>query len=196
MVQQQLAAIIQQIQMEGRTGFLSVKRGEGRNLEEGTVLFINGKMEEARVGRRTKFDAFKYLCTWEHYEFLFRAPDGQGQLFSFPFSSFLAYRSPGNPLPPSTPVPSHLQANPSNLQKRITDSAVLIPYHSRHRLFDGLQVIEKMGLMRGHRRLFLLINGERSVAELARLTASSEDEVYQRLQDLEKAAVIHIAEKY
>lgn len=196
MVQQQLATIIQRIQMEGRNGLLFVKRGEGNNLEEGTILFTNGKMEDARVGRRTKFDAFKYLCTWEYYEFSFRTPDGKILLFSLPSPAPKEYRSPG-------PSPSSLRStstsslfDSSPIEKRTPEEVVLVPQHSRHQLSDGLQAVEKMGLTRGHRRLFLLINGERSVAELARLTAFSEDEVYQRLHDLEKAAVIHMVEKF
>ena len=191
MVQEQLATIIQRIQMENRNGLLLVKRGEGSNLEEGTILFVNGKMEDARAGRRTKFDAFKYLCTWEHYEFSFRTPDGKSLLFSSPpsFSSTTReYKALHTPLSPLTP-PTPLQLNPLAVRRPAEE---LVPYHSRNQLSEALVVIEKMGLSRGHRRLFLLINGERSVSELARLTASAEDEVYQRLQDLEKAAVVHM----
>ncbi len=195
MAQQQLATIIQRFQMEGRNGLLIVKRGTGSNLEEGTILFANGKMEEARVGRRTKFDAFKYLCTWEHYEFSLRTSDGKTLLFSSPPPVSEQYRSLDTPPSLLTPIPASLQFNPSITEKRTPEVVVIVPYHSRHQLSDGLQALEKMGLTRGHRRLFLLINGERSVAELARLTASNEDEVYQRLQDLEKAAVVHMVEK-
>jgi hypothetical protein len=196
MMQQQLATIIQRIQMESRSGLLIVKRGKESNKEEGTILFINGKMEEARAGRRTKFDAFKYLCTWEQYEFSFNAPDGRTLLFSSPSPAPKAYQ-----LPPSTPsiplarLSTPLQLKPAMVEKETPESTVLIPHHSRKRLAEGLQVIEKMGLTRGHRRLFLLINGERSVVELARLTASNKDELCQRLHDLEDAAVVYMLEK-
>jgi hypothetical protein len=196
MMQQQLATIIQRIQMESRSGLLIVKRGKGSNGEEGTILFVNGKMEEARVGRRTKFDAFKYLCTWEHYEFSFKAPDGRTLLFSSPSPAPKADRLPPNTPPvPLARISVPLQLNPARVEKGTPESVILIPHHSRQRLSDGLQVIEKMGLTRGHRRLFLLINGERSIIELARLTASNEDEIYQRLHDLEEAAVVRMLEK-
>lgn len=194
MAQQQLATIIQRIQMEGRSGLLRVKRGKGDTVEEGTILFVHGKMEDARTGRRTRFDAFKYLCTWEQYEFSFVMPDGKTLSFSPPPTP-REYR-----LPPDTPfipltIPDSPPIYPERAEKVTPGSVILVPCHSRQQIAYGLQVIEKMGLTRGHRRLFLLINGERSVAELARLMASPEDEIYQRLLDLEKAAVVHMIEK-
>jgi hypothetical protein len=195
MVQQQLATIIQNIQMEGRSGLLVVKRGQGGILEEGSILFVNGKMQEAKAGRRTKFDAFKYLCTWENYEFSFRTPDGQIQHITLPTPTSREHRAGPAPAQLSTPIPSSLRSNQNNTGGLVAWPYNFVPYHTRRQLSEGLQVVEKMGLTRAHRRLFMLVNGERSVAELARLTASSETEVYQHLQDLERAAVVRIQEK-
>jgi len=47
-----------------------------------------------------------------------------------------------------------------------------------------------MGLSRAHRRLFLLIDGKRSIDELAPLIGRTPDEVSELLRDLEHASVI------
>ena len=55
---------------------------------------------------------------------------------------------------------------------------------------EALVWIERMGLSRAHRQLFLLIDGHRATAELVRLTGRGEGEVYALLRDLEVAGVI------
>lgn len=200
---QQLATVVQSIQVEGRTGLLMVRRGQGDSREEGTILFTNGKMQEARAGKRTSFAAFKYLCTWESYESSFRTPDGQTRLFtqSSP-STYSASMSPITPIPvqndPPTPTtPTAPQTDPLNFTiQPLTDSFTIDPYasipcQSGYSLATALQIIENAGLTRAHRRLFLLINGERSIRELARITTSNEFDIYQKLQDIEKTKIVY-----
>ncbi len=55
---------------------------------------------------------------------------------------------------------------------------------------QGMQVIDRMGLSRKHRQLFLLIDNQRTVSDLARLMNCNQDEIQSLLQALEKAAVI------
>ena len=55
-----------------------------------------------------------------------------------------------------------------------------------------MHLIEQMGLSRTHRRLFLLIDGGRTVKDLARLMAYEPEAVLRLLQDLERAGVIQM----
>ncbi|MDQ2717809.1 MAG: MarR family transcriptional regulator, partial [Chloroflexota bacterium] len=55
---------------------------------------------------------------------------------------------------------------------------------------NALQAVEHAGLSRAHRRLLLLINGERSIHELARLTGHDREEVSRMLYELERAGLI------
>ncbi len=57
----------------------------------------------------------------------------------------------------------------------------------------ALSMIESLELSRTHRHLLLLIDGQRSVAELMRLTGKSESGMHVLLRDLEQAAVIQFA---
>jgi hypothetical protein len=63
------------------------------------------------------------------------------------------------------------------------------PYRTRH-MEEGMHLIEHMGLSRTHRRLFLLIDGSRTVNELIRLMSHDPEDVQKLLQDLERAGVI------
>jgi hypothetical protein len=60
------------------------------------------------------------------------------------------------------------------------------------RLEDGLRLIEQAGFTRAHRRLFLLIDGSRSTAELVRLMGREQHEVRILLNQLEEAGLIQL----
>ena len=66
-----------------------------------------------------------------------------------------------------------------------------VPYRTRH-MEEGIRLIEQMGLSRTHRRLFLLVDGNRTVKELIRLMSHDPDGVLKLLQDLEHAGVIQL----
>lgn len=55
-----------------------------------------------------------------------------------------------------------------------------------------MHLIEQMGLSRTHRRLFLLIDGGRTVKELIRLMSQNPEDVQRLLYDLERAGVIQL----
>lgn len=65
------------------------------------------------------------------------------------------------------------------------------PYRTRH-MEEGIHLIEQMGLSRTHRRLFLLIDGGRTVKELIRLMSHNPEDVQRLLHDLERAGVIQV----
>jgi hypothetical protein len=106
------------------------------------------------------------------------------------------YRSETGPLSPITrPLPAavtrKLPAVTSQLSPIKTPAPDLngAPY----RLQEGsaaLRYLEKVKLSRAHRRLFLLIDGKRSVPDLAHLMSKVPSEVYRLLYDLERAGLI------
>jgi Domain of unknown function (DUF4388) len=55
---------------------------------------------------------------------------------------------------------------------------------------DVLHNFESLGLTRLHRQVFLLIDGQRSVPDLTRLSARGAEEVIDLLSDLERAGLI------
>lgn len=66
-----------------------------------------------------------------------------------------------------------------------------------HRLQEGptaLNYIEQIKLSRVHRRLFLLIDGKRSIPDLAHLMGKPPEEIYPLLSDMERAGLIQRTE--
>ena len=70
-------------------------------------------------------------------------------------------------------------------------SGQVVPYLSRP-LEDGLRVLAEKGLSRIHRRVFLLVNGSRRVADLMRLLKLNENEMFALLYDLQAADIISL----
>lgn len=73
-------------------------------------------------------------------------------------------------------------------------SSPAAPYRTR-RLEEALRILEYRGLSRVHRHLLLLIDGQRTTAELVRLIGRDQNEVTQLLRDLVDAAVIKHIER-
>lgn len=63
------------------------------------------------------------------------------------------------------------------------------PYQTRS-MAEAIHLIDALRLSRTHRRLYLLIDGRRTVMDLVRLMSHEPDEVKKLLQDLEHAGVI------
>jgi hypothetical protein len=57
-------------------------------------------------------------------------------------------------------------------------------------LEESLRYVDQLGLSRQHRRLLLLVDGQRNVAEMVRLIGRTLYEVQQLLADLEQAKII------
>jgi len=198
-----LADIIQILHIGFRSGRLTVERGEDQRLEEGYLIFVNGRVVDARVGQYTNWSAFNYLKTWGSCRFSFDS-DAPTSLTSAPSSSLpmntnghsngnvsgrtnasgpingyalresMAITPPGLPANPYNNQSGPLSRIPTRLQSG--ELALLHP--------------DSTGIQRTHRRLLLLVNGQRNRDELARLMSRNPDEVQVLLDDLEQAGFI------
>jgi len=198
-----LVSIIQLIQLGRRTGVLTVKRGEGRALEEGMVTFVNGQVLQAHMGRYNGPEAMTRLSAWETCRFIF-APSDMPEEDRLPsLTSFKEadsgrgdqhvtgnlFRS-GDQFPqrsmrsrePITPPPM------SDLNHLLSPLSP-VPY-CRVEISIALHLLERKKLTRFHRRLLLLIDGQRSIQELVRLMGRNEKEIQIFLNDLEQALII------
>lgn len=101
--------------------------------------------------------------------------------------------SPGGPFPtqlsPEVPASGAEATSNGVAAPAHPDTGPLAPYRTRQ-LDEALWLLERRGLSRAHRHLLLLIDGQRTVAELVRLTGRRQDEVQQLLRDLETATLI------
>src|SRR5579883_449231 len=67
----QLATVIDVLQLGKKTGILTVERGEGATFEEGTMTFVNGQVVEAAIGAYVGREAASKLFSWQACRFLF-----------------------------------------------------------------------------------------------------------------------------
>ncbi len=161
-----LLTVIQQIQLGRRTGLLLAKRGVGVTREEGTIVFVNGQMTEAKVDRRSGSDAFNWLSTWRNCLYTFTSPVTQ-------------------------PIVTASETRPLSMS---SSRAITAPYRTQQ-LEVALRVLEKKGFSRTHRHILLLIDGQRSIEDLVRLMGRRQNEVLVLLQDLARATIIQLPEK-
>lgn len=196
-----LTNVIEVIQLGRKTGILTAERDVGSMLEHGMITFVNGRVIQASVGQHTGFPAFSVLKTWSTCRFAF-TPSDISQIT----------QQITQPLPPVTgevSIQRGFVTDPT-LRTPATDNGLMtareqgmnstwgmhsnlaaggIPYPIRP-YDEALVWIQRMGLSRAHRRLFLLIDGYRTLPELVRLMGRREDEVNALLRDLEGADLI------
>ncbi|HEX6482183.1 MAG TPA: DUF4388 domain-containing protein [Ktedonobacteraceae bacterium] len=185
-----LANVIEVIQLGRKTGMLVAERDTGLMLEQGMITFVKGQVTQASIGQHVGYSAFNLLKTWGACRFAF-APSEASQ----------ASQQITRPLPPVTDPTlhppgmtnsRHEHSMPAGEQGRNGTGGMQsgpVPYPLRP-YNDALSWIERMGLSRTHKQLFLLIDGFRSIPELARLIGRGQEEVSALLRELESAGLI------
>ncbi|HEX4208523.1 MAG TPA: DUF4388 domain-containing protein [Ktedonobacteraceae bacterium] len=192
-VTDQLANIIEVLQLGRKSGLLTVERGEGTTLETGKITFVSGQITDAQAGRYVGQQASNWLNTWRTCRFTFVAtqasPGRQQSTDPLPFA--WQQRNTQPLLRAQTPQPI-TESNPRIAVPRfntISASGVSIPQRLRP-AHEALPLLETTGLSRLHRHLFLLIDGSRTNVELARLVAKRQEDVQSMLLDLERIGLI------
>jgi hypothetical protein len=186
-----LADIIQLIHLGSRDGTLTVERSTGGMIEEGYIVFVNGTVVDARAGQYSGLAAFNYLNTWGacRFSFLSGAPTTR-PLMGASVPGPVNGANGASTAPPSsarfmTPLPGSTA--------RTYNGGSAPSYNFPVRLLsdgEASQYLESAQIPRLHRRLLLLVNGQRSTNELARLMGRSLAEVETLLNDLERAGLI------
>lgn len=185
-----LADVIHIIQMGEKSGVLTVERGENGTFEEGFIRFIGGRIVEAGTNQQSGMTVFTYLNSWQvcRFSFIVQIPND----VPLPLQStqpLPANRDLANTRFSYTTAPlkqdDRLYAYGDAVGSRFT-----IPL----RLQAGEEVLQRpentAKLSRSHRRLLMLVNGQRSISELARLISRSIEETQPLLDDLERSDFI------
>ena len=188
-----LADIIEILRIGNKSGTLVVERGEGKTREEGSIIFTNGQPVEAKVNQQSGSAAFNYLSTWQrcHFSFVSSAVTGNSSPQVTQLSPYIQ-SGPVN----SGSAPETNYAQPRQVTRQLNElntSGSRAKSSLPKRLPRGeeaLQHLENVQLPRIHRRLLLLVDGRRSVGELARLMTRDVDEVHKLLNGLEHAGLI------
>jgi Domain of unknown function (DUF4388) len=193
-----LANVIQVIQLGWKSGVLIVERGEGATFEEGMITFVNGQAVEALTAFFNGQNALRWLASWGTCRYAF-IPTQTSEIPSIPAPvSTPAFEQgmtdtrthPRIPISPLRESAARRQAsNGRTGQVNSLMPASIVP-HLVKSLEESLHRVEQLGLSRQHRRLLLLVDGQRNIADMVRLIGRTQYEIQQLLVDLELAEII------
>jgi len=201
-----LRDVLELARLRRQSGLLSIERGQGEHLEEGEIYFQDGQLIYVRVGQMLGQEALAQLLRWRHIHFAFltdihRPPTNVPVQFaseldtspSIPvavlptspanhsrFDSSISSRAMAE-WDGSSPTASSLM----NLHPSITES--LIP----QKLEPELDVLS-LPLTRPQRCIYLLVNGRRTIADLARTTGKGVQDVERILGELQEQGLVSL----
>jgi hypothetical protein len=199
-----LVTFIQSVQFRLRSGLLNTKHSKRINREERGRAFVNEQVNAAKGGHYVGSEAFNQLRPWETRQFSFITPLSsplsppkhvytntiEKSIDENKSSILRNTRLPSQELDESPQTPALLPFSPTSAQKHLTVNVnpkeTKVPQLTRS-CSASLQLMELMGFSRIHRRLYLLIDGSRSIDELARLIGRTSQEVSELLSDLKDA---------
>ncbi len=185
----QLSTVITALQVGQKTGVLTIELGEGKNFEEGTITFVHGQVAQAAIGSYTGRDAATKLFSWQACRFSF--------VPLLPEDSTLAAHLVPHPQTEAKTVPQNgHKPSSGNHQTHSTAEGdmsrrplMAVPPES---MDDVLRTLDRQGFSRTHRRLLLLIDGRRSISELAALIGRTQSETEALLADLWRAGLTRL----
>lgn len=153
------------------------------------LTFIQGQITLARVGRRNGAEALNWLSTWGQTHYVFTSPDSDEEI-DLSLAN-LPHSSPGRMA--TNPGLRAMQVNTDRLltTEPLQEGHHEVP-HLCMALSEATERMEHSGLSRSHRRLYLLIDGRRSIHDLEPLINKKTEEVRSMLHDLEWLGVVQI----
>jgi hypothetical protein len=195
----QLINVIQVLQLGRKTGELQAERHIGSRREEGTLKFVYGQITFAQCGELDEKAALHWLQSWGQCRFTFTNAVEKKET-----GPLLYNRQPSSELPtiqrqisaqlPAQHIPAQ-QYSPGQQYSPRTDPisayATVVP-HRMYAVDEGMYRLKQANISRLHRHLYLLIDGQRSCAELVRLVNRQPEDLIQLLHDLERVGIVQL----
>ncbi len=188
-----LLSVIEVIQRGRESGELRARLENEASTEVGTIVFANGQIVAAQVGHYQGTEAFNILKSWNRCVFVFVRNNLSRQPQSGPLPDSPA-RTPLVQYSPITGPQQPIAAPRTPLPEPASDgvlSLTLVP-RATMSVVKAVGIIGHAGLPRTYRQLLLLIDGRRSIGELAITMNCQHSEMKQMLQELERLTVIRI----
>lgn len=186
----QLANVIEVLQLGRKTGVLTVERDTDSSPEMGEITFDTGHITQARSTRGVQGQqALLWLKSWGPCRFIFMSAQETTRTTQ-PLPA-VSQRDSAQKKRDTQPqrVPSETLQLPVPAKGGTHTELLVVPQRIQQ-LDSALQLIAQAHLSRTHRQLFLLVDGQRNVAELLRLLGRRPDEVLTFLRELAYIGVI------
>ncbi len=185
------AQILEMARSTGQNGMMLIEHNQGGKIEDGEVFFQSGQPIHARVGRLNGQDALNWILRWNNITYSI-GTDKSLQSVTTPNATQRNYTSPTPPnaYPPSGPIVSQIQVNRN----------VSVTRNGSMPSIEGL-VPQKRGiesevlalpLTRPQRFIYFLVDGHRTVADLARCTGKNTKEIEFILSELQEQGLVAV----
>jgi hypothetical protein len=196
-----LSDLLEVARVKQRQGMLRAEYTLGGQLEEGEIYLAAGQPIYARTGRLVGKEALDYLQSWRNIRFAFvtDTPRPVANLYSNsrhnPVTSPLPHFSRPLQTPRQSPVTGNLQWNPLEQMRAPEQSTPILEstpgFENMVPLKHGPERdIFSLGLSRRQRLIYFLIDGQRSVADLARTTNKTLAEIEAVVNELQHMGLI------
>jgi Domain of unknown function (DUF4388) len=206
MMAESVEDVLKLVRSRRQSGLLSIEHTQGSMLEEGEIYFQSGQPVYARVGRIVGQDALTWLSRWHPINFAFITnvprPPASLQIAETAVSRF-ATSTPGAAAPAqgyprfdSNEPPGvwsrqngNARSNPEPVTATTSTPGIewLIPQKRGNE-----REVLAMPLTRRQRFIYFLVDGRRTVADLARCTGKSIQEVERTLGELQEQGLIAV----
>lgn len=198
-----LGDLLEVARAQQRNGMLRAELSQDGRLEEGEIYLLAGQPIYARTGRLTGIDALNHLLSWRniYFTFVVDVPRPPANIFTSlrqnnttPLGSRTQSFTPRQ-----LPVTGGLYWNPQ--EARRAHDLPLVPAASPQASTPGIETmvpykrgserdIFSLGLTRRQRLIYFLIDGQRSVEDLARTTKKTLVETEVILGELQEQGLI------
>ena len=190
-IAENFAQILEMARFNRQNGMMLIEHNPSDRIEEGEVLFQSGQLIHARVGRLTGQDALNWILRWRNITYTI---DTNESLQSVAATSAMQ-KNYSSPNPPN----AHPTTEPIVPQTQATGRTSIADNGSTpeiERLVPQKRGIESevlgLPLTRPQRFIYFLVDGHRTVADLARCTGKNAREIEFILNELRVQGLVAV----
>src|SRR5437763_13984166 len=194
-----LSEVLELARTRRLNGMMTIEHSQGGRVEEGEVFFQTGQRIHARVGRHVGKDALNWLVKWLNITYAIGTDESLRSITTTSVNNRNNATStpsptptyvPPNGLPTTGPVVAQIQVNGrgSLLSNTSTPGIEWLVPQKR-----GIErEVLALPLTRRQRFIYFLVDGRRTVADLARCTGKNIQEIELILSELQEQGLIAI----
>jgi len=180
-------------------GMMTIEYKQGGRAEEGEVFFQTGQPIHARVGRLVGQDALNWLVKWRNITYSIETDESLQSVTKTNVNLRNNATSPISPTPTNVPPNGLPSTRPVDAQVQVNGRGSLLSNTST----PGIEwlVPQKRGiesevlalpLTRRQRFIYFLVDGRRTVADLARCTSKNTQEIELILSELQEQGLVAV----
>ena len=190
-----LGEVLEMARSRRHNGMILIEHKQGGKIEEGEVFFQTGQPIHARIGRLNGQDALNWILRWRNITYTIGTDDSLQSVESSTATPRM-YTAPAsmnlipNANPSTEPIVSQTQSHASSSAARAApDSGIewLVP-HKR-----GIESeVLALPLTRPQRFIYFLVDGHRTISDLARCTGKNPIEIEFILSELQEQGLVAV----